>query len=129
MSVAALLAQIPSLAPIQPMLDDPSVTEVMVNGPDRIFVERQGTLLPAAARFPDRASLEELVRALAALVGKEANAASPLVDGRLPDGSRFNAVVAPVAIDGPAITIRKFRGDAVGGRDLLRQGSSDMRGA
>jgi pilus assembly protein CpaF len=127
MSAADLLAQVPSLATIQPMLDDPTVTEVMVNGPDKIFVERQGQLLPAAARFPDRATLEELVRALAAMVGKEANASSPLVDGRLPDGSRFNAVVAPVAIDGPAITIRKFRGDVMGGADLTRMGAWDSR--
>src|SRR5262245_19075805 len=114
---ASLLAQVPSIATIQPMLDDPTVTEVMVNGPDRIFVERQGSLLPAAARFPDKATLEDLVRALAGLVGKEVSAAAPMVDGRLPDGSRFNAVVGPVAIEGPAITIRKFRGDVLGGAD------------
>ena len=124
---ASLLAQVPALATIQPMLDDPTVTEVMVNGPDRIFVERQGTLLPAAARFPDRGTLEDLVRALAALVGKEVTAAAPLVDGRLPDGSRFNAVVAPVALEGPALTIRKFRNDVLGGADLVRVGAWDSR--
>ena len=116
------------LGPIAPLLDDPTVTEIMVNGPERIFVERRGILerVPGA-RFESREALVGLMEAMAAAVGKSLDAAHPLVDARLSDGSRMNAVVEPVAVGGPALTIRKFSRDVLTVDDLVHAGTLDAR--
>ena len=87
------------LGPLAPLLADATVSEIMVNGPERIFVERKGAITRVPARFESAAALDAMVRGLAASLGKTLDAKNPFVDGRLPDGSRFNAVVAPVAVD------------------------------
>ena len=94
--------------PLEPYLRDPEVTEIMVNGYDQIYVERDGLLYPADAAFADEAHLRRTIDKIVARVGRRVDEASPMVDARLPDGSRVNAVVPPVALDGSLLTIRKF---------------------
>ena len=93
---------------LQELLDDPSVTEVMVNGPDRIFVERAGIIYPSEKKFSGVQRLEEVIQQIVSEVNRVVNESSPIVDARLKDGSRVNVVLPPVAIDGPSLTIRKF---------------------
>ena len=95
------------LGPLEPLLADPSVTEVMVNGPGPVWVERQGRLAPSGVVLDGR-TVEQLVARVLAPVGARADRASPLADARLPDGSRVHVVVPPLAVDGPCITIRRF---------------------
>ena len=109
--------------PIQPLLDDPLISEVMVNGPDRVFVERNGRLEKSSIRFSDDAEVLRVIDRIILPLGRRIDADNPTVDARLPDGSRVNAVVAPVALDGPSITIRKFSKERLRVQDLIRLGS------
>ena len=97
--------------PLEPFLRDPEVTEIMVNGHDQIYVERDGRLYPVGAAFADESHLRRTIDKIVARVGRRVDEASPMVDARLPDGSRVNAVVPPVALDGSLLTIRKFAAD------------------
>jgi pilus assembly protein CpaF len=103
----ALCAELFGFGPLQPLLDDPDVTDVLVNGPDDVFVERSGRIERAHARFRDVGAVSELAHRIAAGVGRELTLEHPFVDARMRDGSRANAVVAPVG--GPSLSIRKFR--------------------
>ncbi len=94
--------------PLEPYLRDPDVSEIMVNGYDQIYVERSGRLHPVPASFADEAHLRRTIEKIVARVGRRVDESSPMVDARLPDGSRVNAVVPPVALDGSVLTIRKF---------------------
>jgi pilus assembly protein CpaF len=94
--------------PLEPHLRDPEVSEIMVNGHDQIYVERSGRLYPVDAAFQDEAHLRRTIDKIVARVGRRVDESSPMVDARLPDGSRINAVVPPVALDGSMLTIRKF---------------------
>ena len=95
--------------PLEPFLRDPDVTEIMVNGPDPIYVERDGRICTRSTRrFDDEAHLRRTIDKIVGRVGRRVDEASPMVDARLPDGSRVNAVVAPIALDGAMLTIRKF---------------------
>jgi pilus assembly protein CpaF len=94
--------------PLEPYLRDPDVTEIMVNGHDQIYVERDGRLYPVGASFADEAHLRRTIEKIVARIGRRVDESSPMVDARLPDGSRVNAVVPPVALDGSLLTIRKF---------------------
>ncbi len=94
--------------PIQTLLDDPNVSEVMVNGPKSVYVEREGKLTKTSVKFEDNDHVRRIIERIISPLGRRADEDSPTVDARLPDGSRVNAVVLPVAIDGPSITIRKF---------------------
>jgi pilus assembly protein CpaF len=105
--------------PLEPFLRDPEVTEVMVNGPSTIYVERAGRLHAVDASFTDEAHLRRTIDKIVARVGRRVDEASPMVDARLPDGSRVNAIVPPLAIDGPSLTIRKFATDAYEAEDLV----------
>jgi pilus assembly protein CpaF len=110
--VAGVLADVCGLGALEPLLADPEVTEVMVNGPGRVWVERNGAL----ARVPvdlDTEAIEHLIEKVVAPLGLRIDRSSPLVDARLPDGSRVNAVVPPLAIDGPCLTVRRFGARAV----------------
>lgn len=109
--------------PIQILLDDPDVTEIMVNGPKKIFVEKKGQLTRANVAFDDDDHVIRIIERIILPLGRRVDADSPTVDARLPDGSRVNAVVRPVAIDGPSITIRKFRKDKLKVDDLVKYGS------
>jgi len=105
--VEEVLAEVQGLGPLEPLLADPTVTEVMVNGPGRVWVERAGVLERITLDL-DAASIEHLIEKVVAPLGLRVDRSSPLVDARLPDGSRVNAVVPPLAVDGPCLTIRRF---------------------
>ena len=109
--------------PLEPLLRDPDVTEVMVNGPSSIYVESGGRLTLAKAQFADEAHLRRTIEKIVARVGRRIDEASPMVDARLPDGSRVNAVVAPIALDGSVLTIRKFAADPFRAEDLVSFGT------
>jgi pilus assembly protein CpaF len=109
--------------PLEPLLRDTEITEIMVNGPDSIYIERQGRIHPVEARFTNEAHLRRVIDKIVGRIGRRIDEASPLVDARLPDGSRVNAVIAPVALDGAMLTIRKFSADPFTDRDLIAFGT------
>jgi pilus assembly protein CpaF len=109
--------------PLEGLLRDPDVSEIMVNGPTQIYVERAGQLSPANVAFADEAHLRRTIDKIVARVGRRVDEASPMVDARLPDGSRVNAVVPPIALDGSTLTIRKFATDPYTAQDLVNFGT------
>jgi pilus assembly protein CpaF len=109
--------------PIDRHLRDPSVTEVMVNGPARVFVEREGRIEPTGTTFIDESHLRRIIDKIVGQVGRRIDEATPMVDARLPDGSRVNAVVHPLAIGGPFLTVRKFATEPFTVDDLIGFGS------
>jgi pilus assembly protein CpaF len=109
--------------PIEEFLQDPNVTEVMVNGPNEIFVESAGKIYRTNRRFADEGHLRSVIDGIVGRVGRRIDEASPMVDARLPDGSRVNAVIHPVSIDGPFLTIRKFSAEPYIDEDLIRFGT------
>jgi pilus assembly protein CpaF len=118
-----VLDELLGYGPIQVFLDDPQVTEVMVNGSHQVYVERHGKLVKTDAIFNDDDHVVQIIERIIAPLGRSIDAKHPTVDARLPDGSRVNAVVPPVAIDGPSITIRKFSRDKLGTAQLVEFGS------
>ncbi|MGE5559827.1 MAG: CpaF family protein [Chloroflexota bacterium] len=123
-----LIAEIIGFGPIQPLLDDDSVAEVMVNGAGRIYVERHGKLELTPIRFANDAAVLQLIERIVAPLGRRIDESSPMVDARLPDGSRVNAIIPPLSLKGPSITIRKFARDPLTIADLIKFGtlSADM---
>jgi pilus assembly protein CpaF len=115
--------------PLEPFLHDDSVTEVMVNGPDAIYVERAGKIVHTGASFLDDAHLMRIIDKIVSRVGRRVDEASPMVDARLPDGSRVNAVIPPLALRGPTLTIRKFSRDPYTMDDLIEFGSITPKAA
>jgi pilus assembly protein CpaF len=109
--------------PLEPLLRDSEITEIMVNGHDSIYVERAGKLYPVDARFSSDAHLRRTIDKIVGRVGRRIDEASPLVDARLPDGSRVNAVIPPIALDGSMLTIRKFATDPFTDKDLIAFGT------
>src|SRR5665213_2878710 len=109
--------------PLDSLLHDRSVSEIMVNGPDQVFIERRGVLTKADIRFEDENQLLETIRRMVATTGRHIDGLNPMVDARLPDGSRVNAIIRPAAIHGAALTIRKFKDAVLGIEDLTREGS------
>jgi pilus assembly protein CpaF len=112
------------LGPIQALMDEDKVTEVMVIGPDMVYVETGGTLFRTEVRFGSETELRELIERIVGAVGRHIDARSPLCDARLPDGSRVNATLPPVSIDGPTLTIRKFARERLKADDLVRFGTT-----
>ena len=114
--------------PLEPFLRDDSVTEVMVNAHDRIYIERSGRLERTSAAFVDNAHLMRIIDKIVSQVGRRVDEASPMVDARLPDGSRVNAIIPPLALNGATITIRKFSRDPSGRRaSTIGEASSTRR--
>jgi pilus assembly protein CpaF len=111
------------LGPLEPLLGDPSVDEVMVNGPGQVWVERAGRIEPTGVCFAGEADLRHAIERILAPLGRRVDEAEPLCDARLPDGSRVNVVVAPLALDGPVLTIRRFRPRGFGPDDLVANGT------
>jgi pilus assembly protein CpaF len=109
--------------PIEPLLRDPDVSEIMVNGADQIWVERSGRLYPVEKSFTDNDHLRRTIDKIVSRIGRRVDEASPMVDARLPDGSRVNAVLPPVALDGPMLTIRKFAADPLTMQDIVGFGT------
>jgi pilus assembly protein CpaF len=123
--VEAVVDEALGLGPLEALLRDPRVTEVMVCGPERIFVERSGRIAASPARFHDEAHLLHVIDRILSPLGRRIDEASPMVDARLPDGSRVNAVIRPLALDGPALTIRRFSVEPLSGEELVGLGSID----
>jgi pilus assembly protein CpaF len=111
------------LGPLEPFVRDPEVTEIMVNNWDTIYVERSGKLYWTGTKFHDEQQLRRTIDKIVGKVGRRVDEASPYVDARLPDGSRVNAVIPPLSIDGPALTIRKFAADPYQADDLIEFGT------
>ncbi len=109
--------------PIQPLLNDPDVSEVMVNGPKKVYIEKKGKLVKTGVTFENNDHVLRIIDRIVLPLGRRVDPDSPTVDARLPDGSRVNAVVPPVALDGPSITIRKFRKDKLSMQQLIEFGS------
>ncbi|AXQ30766.1 CpaF family protein [Solimonas sp. K1W22B-7] len=109
--------------PIQSLVEDDGVNDIVVNGPNTVFVEREGRLQVAPVRFFNNAHVVRVIQRILAPIGRRVDESNPMVDARLPDGSRVNAIIPPIALDGPCISIRKFRKSALSSDDLIRSGS------
>ncbi|MFT3890378.1 MAG: CpaF family protein [Anaerolineales bacterium] len=118
-----IIDEMTGFGPIQPLLDDPDVSEVMVNGPKKVFVEKSGKVTRSGVTFDDDDHVNRIIDRIILPLGRRVDADSPTVDARLPDGSRVNAVIRPVSIDGPCITIRKFKKDKLSVEQLIKYGS------
>ncbi len=121
--VADVIDNILGYGPIEPLLRDPGVSEIMVNNPDRIYIERAGRIYRSDRRFVDEAHLRRIIDKIVGEVGRRIDESSPMVDARLPDGSRVNAVIAPLALNGPMLTIRKFSEQSFTVDDLIGFGT------
>ena len=106
--VGDVLDELLGLGPLEPLLKDPTITDILVNGHNNVFVERYGVLEPCAARFKDEKHLLRIIQKIVSAVGRRIDESSPMVDARLADGSRVNAVVPPLALDGSLLSVRKF---------------------
>jgi pilus assembly protein CpaF len=113
------------LGPLEPLLADPAVDEVMVNGPGEVWVERRGRIEPTAVAFGSEADLRNAIERILAPLGRRVDEAEPLCDARLPDGSRVNVVIPPLSVDGPALTIRRFRRGGLTPDELVAGGTLD----
>src|SRR5512146_1102861 len=118
-----ILDELTGYGPIQPLLEDSDISEVMVNGPKKVFIEKNGRLTKTPITFDDNDHVLRIIDRIILPLGRRVDADSPTVDARLPDGSRVNAVIPPVAIDGPSITIRKFSKEKLTLKQLIEFGS------
>ena len=121
--VADVLDELLGLGPLEPLLKDPTITDILVNGHARVFVERYGVLEPSPMRFKDERHLLRIIQKIVSAVGRRIDESSPLVDARLADGSRVNAVVPPLALDGALLSIRKFARVPISMERLIEIGS------
>ena len=118
-----LAADVIGFGPIEPLLNDTSVSEVMVNGPKKVYFERKGRLMLSDVQFDDDEHVRRVIDRIVSPLGRHVDEASPIVDARLPDGSRVNVVIPPISLVGPTITIRKFTKEKLKVDDLIRFGS------
>jgi pilus assembly protein CpaF len=119
----AISAEILGFGPIEPLLKDGSITEIMINGPKQVYVERAGKLEAAEIEFNDDEHVMRVIDRIVSPLGRRIDESSPTVDARLPDGSRVNAIIPPIALNGPTVTIRKFSKDPFTVEDLIRFGT------
>jgi pilus assembly protein CpaF len=118
--VVQVLDEIFGLGPLEPLIKDPEVSDILVNTYKQVYIERHGRLERTDVIFQDDRHLLQVIDRIVSGVGRRIDDSSPMVDARLPDGSRVNAIIKPLALDGPHLSIRKFRRDALSGEDLLR---------
>jgi pilus assembly protein CpaF len=118
-----VIIEIVGLGPLQPFLEDPDVDDIVVNGPTAVYVERHGSLDEAPVRFRDTSHLMNIIQRIVSPIGRRVDESTPYVDGRLPDGSRVHVIIPPVALEGPILSIRKFKRVPLSGKDLVRHGS------
>jgi pilus assembly protein CpaF len=121
--LAEVLNEVIGYGPIQNFLDDPTISEVMVNGPDRIYIERSGRVEATNRHFMDDGHVRRIIDKIVAPLGRRLDEATPMVDARLPDGSRVNAIIPPISVIGPCLTIRKFAADPFTAEDLVAFGT------
>ncbi len=114
-----ILDEIFGLGPLEPLLKDPTISDILVNRFDRVYVERAGKLEPTGLTFKDNAHLMQIIDRIVSRVGRRVDESSPMVDARLADGSRVNAIIPPLAIDGPCLSIRRFGRDPVTARTMI----------
>ncbi|HVX30449.1 MAG TPA: CpaF family protein [Nitrolancea sp.] len=119
----AVIADITSYGPIDPLLNDDTITEVMVNGPDQVYIERDGLLFETDVKFDNDDHVKRIIDRIIAPLGRRCDESSPMVDARLPDGSRVNAIIPPLSLLGPTLTIRKFSRDPLKVADLVGFGT------
>jgi pilus assembly protein CpaF len=119
--VSDVLHEIFGLGPLEILLQDTSVSDILVNGPHQIFIERNGLLEETAVGFRDDAHLMRIIERIVSTIGRRIDESSPMVDARLTDGSRVNAVIPPLSLDGPVLSIRRFRTDRLGAQDLVER--------
>jgi pilus assembly protein CpaF len=122
--VSQVLDEIFGLGPLEPLIQDAEISDILVNTYKQIFIERNGRLEKTDVRFQDDRHLLQVIDRIVSSVGRRIDDSSPMVDARLPDGSRVNAIIKPLALDGPHLSIRKFRRDALGAEDLIRYESA-----
>lgn len=118
-----ILNEIFGLGPLEPLMEDPQVSDVLVNTHDDVWVERDGKLYRTDIRFQDERHLRQVIDRIVSGVGRRIDDSSPMVDARLPDSSRVNAIIPPLAVDGPHVSIRRFKRDVLSGEDLLQKGT------
>lgn len=118
-----IVADILGFGPLETLLADEDISEIMVNGPEKVFVERKGKLTLSNVTFENNEHVLKVIDRIVSPLGRRVDESSPLVDARLPDGSRVNAIIPPLALNGPTLTIRKFEKDPLGIKDLIRFGS------
>jgi pilus assembly protein CpaF len=121
--VGSVQDEILGLGPIEPLMADPHVTDILVNGPDVVYVEKEGHLHRTPVRFTGNDHLISIIERIVSRVGRRVDESSPMVDARLPDGSRVNAIIPPLAIDGPMLSIRRFGREPMGVDELIARGS------
>jgi pilus assembly protein CpaF len=121
--VEQVLHEVFGLGPLEPLVNDPSISDILVNTYDQVYVERDGKLERTDVCFKDNRHLVQVIDRIVSAVGRRIDDSSPMVDARLPDGSRVNAVIPPLSIDGPHLSIRKFRRDVLSTDDLVRNGT------
>ena len=121
--VSEILDEMVGLGPLEPLLKDPTISDILVNGHDNVFVERRGQLEPAPVRFRDEAHLLRIVNRIVSAVGRRVDESQPMCDARLADGSRVNVAVRPIAVDGPLLSIRKFSKKPLGLDRLVEVGA------
>src|SRR6059036_1205828 len=118
-----ILDEIFGLGPLEPLLKDPTISDILVNRYDKVYVERGGKLEPTGLSFKDNQHLMQIIDRIVSRVGRRVDESSPMVDARLADGSRVNAIIPPLAVDGPCLSIRRFGRDRLTADDLLRNNS------
>ena len=121
--VVSVLDELTGHGPIETLLNDPTISDVLVNGYDKVFIERAGKLVKVDVRFRDDRHLIHTIQRMVAKVGRRVDESSPMVDARLPDGSRVNAIIPPLAVDGPSLSIRRFGSKPLEAKDLVRNGA------
>lgn len=121
--VASIQNEVMGLGPIEPLLADPSISDILVNGPAKVYVERRGRLEATDVQFDSAEHLMRIIDKIVSRIGRRIDESSPMVDARLPDGSRVNAIIAPLALDGPVLSIRRFAVIPYTMEDLLKFGT------
>lgn len=127
--VDGVVNQMKKLGPLQPLLDDRTVTEIMINGPEHIFIEKSGHLFESDIRFESKKQLEDIVQKIVSQVNRTVDTSNPICDARLLDGSRVNIVLDPISIEGPTVTIRKFPDKVIQIDDLIGWGAITQEAA
>jgi pilus assembly protein CpaF len=118
-----VLNELFGLGPLEELLADPEISDILVNRFDQVYIERHGVLEPVEVTFKDDSHLLRIIERIVSSVGRRIDESSPMVDARLADGSRVNAIIPPLALDGPALSIRRFRTDRLGAQDLVERDS------
>lgn len=121
--VSSITKELAGLGPLEDLLQDPTIEDILINGAKTVFVSRNGVLTEVASQFKDDAHVLRIVRRILAPLGRRLDESSPMVDARLPDGGRLNAIIEPLAVDGPSVSIRKFKKDPLTPEDLIAFGS------